>query len=78
VRPSVGRVAEGVSVLSAILVSALREIADAKGFDNIGNWARRKAREALRQHESRPTSVAICEMRKIRKLLGLPLLRSNA
>jgi len=27
---------------------ALREIAEASGFDNIGNWARNKAVEALK------------------------------
>ena len=27
--------------------AVLQEIADAKGFDNIGRWARRKARGAL-------------------------------
>jgi hypothetical protein len=46
VRPSVGRVAEGVAV--------------------------------LKTKKRKPTKVALREMRKIRKLLGLPLLRSNA
>lgn len=64
--------------MSAILISALREIAEARGFDNIGKWARNRARDALRQYEIRPTTVALREMRKIRKLLGLPPLRSKA
>ena len=32
---------------NAALRAALREIADASGFDNIGNWARNKAKDAL-------------------------------
>jgi len=32
---------------NAALREALREIADASGFDNIGNWARKKAKDAL-------------------------------
>ena len=32
---------------------ALQEIADAAGFDNIGNWARNKARDTL-EKEAQP------------------------
>ncbi len=33
-------------------LAVLREIANASGFDNIGNWARNKAKKALTRYET--------------------------